>query len=104
MDMTVALLAESFAESMMISLGYLKLLEFFVKQYLIERRSLMPHTATLLGFYREDGDGEEGELRLAGTVEVCFDRRGANDSPHTPTAPKNSPYISNMAVRQSLRR
>nr|GMC88036.1 uncharacterized protein LOC109154830 [Ipomoea batatas]GMD95821.1 uncharacterized protein LOC109154830 [Ipomoea batatas] len=106
MDMTVRLLAESFAESMMISLGYLKLLEFFVKQYLIERRSLMPHTATLLGFYREngDGEGEEGELKLAGTVEVCFDRRGANDSPHTPTAPKNAPYISNMAVRQSLRR
>ncbi|XP_019158118.1 PREDICTED: uncharacterized protein LOC109154830 [Ipomoea nil] len=103
MDMTVRLLAESFAESMMISLGYLKLLEFFVKQYLIERRSLMPHTATLVGFYRENGDGE-GELMLAGTVEVCFDRRGANDSPHTPTAPKNAPYISNMAVRQSLRR
>ncbi|CAH9095374.1 unnamed protein product [Cuscuta europaea] len=108
LDMTVSLLAESFAESMLISMRYLKVLQFFVKQYLIDRRRLMPHAATLVGFYREedgDGDGDgDGEMRLAGTVEVSFDRRGANTNPPTPTAPKNSPYICNMAVMKSLRR
>ncbi|CAH9095376.1 unnamed protein product [Cuscuta europaea] len=77
LDMTVSLLAESFAESMLISMR------------------------------EEDGDGDgdgDGEMRLAGTVEVSFDRRGANTNPPTPTAPKNSPYICNMAVMKSLRR
>ncbi|CAH9146608.1 unnamed protein product [Cuscuta epithymum] len=102
LEMTVSLLAESFAESMMISMRYLKVLQFFVRQYLIDRRRLMPHAATLVGFYREeDGDGE---MKLAGTVEVSFDGRGANTNPPTPTAPMNSPYICNMAVIKSLRR
>lgn len=109
MDAIVALLAESFAESMHWPSGYLSLLRFLVKQYLIERRSLMPHTATLIGFYRGKENGvleeeEEEEEQLAGTVEVCFDKRGANASPPTPTAPKNSPYISNMTVKNLLRR
>lgn len=110
MDAIVALLAESFAESMLWPSGYLSLLRYLVKQYLIERRALMPHTATLIGFYRGKENGvleqeeEEEEEQLAGTVEVCFDKRGANASPPTPTAPKNSPYISNMTVKSSLRR
>ncbi|KAL2519506.1 Acyl-CoA N-acyltransferases (NAT) superfamily protein [Abeliophyllum distichum] len=70
MDMTVTLLAESFAESMMMAKGE---------------------------------NGEE-DFELAGTVEVCFDKRGANTNPPTPTPPKNSPYICNMAVRMPLRR
>lgn len=101
MDMTVTLLAESFAESMMMAKGYVKLLEFLVRNYLIERRAMMPHSATLLGIYRENG---EEDFELAGTVEVCFDKRGANTNPPTPTPPKNSPYICNMAVRRPLRR
>ncbi|XVE92482.1 hypothetical protein REPUB_Repub01dG0100900 [Reevesia pubescens] len=102
MDLTVGLLALSFAESMFMSLGYEALLRFFVKQYLIERRAVMPHAVTLVGFYREKG-GQRGE-ELAGTVEVCFDKRGANASPPTPTPPKNSPYICNMTVTKELRR
>lgn len=101
MDMAVGLLAESFAESMSLPSGYVRLLEFLVKQYLIERRGLMPHSATLLGFYKED---EEEDLQLAGTVEVSFNKRGANASPPSPAPPKNSPYICNMAVKEPLRR
>ncbi|CDP00199.1 unnamed protein product [Coffea canephora] len=101
MDMTVSLLSETFAESMLLPKGYVRFLEYLVKQYLIERRTLMPHTATLVGFYKED---EEEDLQLAGTVEVCFNKKGANASPPTPTPPKNSPYISNMTVKESLRR
>ncbi|KAA8529533.1 hypothetical protein F0562_033668 [Nyssa sinensis] len=101
MDMTAGLLSESFAESMMLPKAYESVLGFLVKQYLIERRTLMPYTATLIGFYRED---EEENLQLAGTVEVCFDKRGANASLPTPTPPKNSPYICNMTVKKTLRR
>lgn len=101
MDATVRLLAESFAESMLLPGGYVSLLRFLVKQYLIERRGVMPHAATLVGFYK---GGEEGEEELAGTVEVCFDKRGSNASPPTPTPPRNSPYICNMTVKEQLRR
>lgn len=100
LDMTVELLAESFAESMFLPNMYLTVLGFLIKQYLLERRSLMPHAVTLIGFYR----GEEEEEQLAGTVEVSFDKRGANASPPTPTPPKNYPYICNMTVEKSLRR
>ncbi|KZV45013.1 hypothetical protein F511_30357 [Dorcoceras hygrometricum] len=101
MDMTATLLSESFAESMLIPNGYAKLLEFLVKNYLIERREMMPHCATLLGVYRENG---EEDFELAGTVELTFDKKGYNASPPTPNPPKNSPYICNMAVRNPLRR
>ncbi|KDP21312.1 hypothetical protein JCGZ_21783 [Jatropha curcas] len=107
MDMTVKLLAESFAESMLLPVGYVSLLRFLVKQYLIERRAALPHAVTLVGFYRGKGEGngeEEMEEEFAGTVEVCFNKKGANDSPPTPTPPKNSPYICNMTVKESLRR
>ncbi|KAF2302473.1 hypothetical protein GH714_036487 [Hevea brasiliensis] len=110
MDITVKLLAESFAESMLLPMGYVSLLMFLVKQYLIERRAVMPHAVTLVGFYKgkqeSNGDGEEEEQgeELAGTVEVCFDKRGANASPPTPTPPKNSPYVCNMTVKEPLRR
>lgn len=100
MDDTAGLLAESFAESMLIPAGYVYILKFLVKQYLMERRSVIPHAVTLIGFYRE---GEEEE-ELAGTVEVCFNKMGANTSPPTPTPPKNSPYVCNMTVKQQLRR
>ncbi|KAB2084581.1 hypothetical protein ES319_A05G343400v1 [Gossypium barbadense] len=102
MDLTAGLLAESFAESMLMPLGYGPLLRFLVKQYLIERRAVMPHAVTLVGFYRDKG-GEKGN-GLAGTVEVCFDKRGANASPPTPIPPENSPYICNMTVTKQLRR
>lgn len=102
MDMTVGLLSESFAESMIGgSGGYLKLLEFLVKNYLIERRERLPHNATLVGVYRET---DQTDYELAGTVEVTFDKIGANANPPTPPAPKNAPYICNMAVRSALRR
>ncbi|KAI4328306.1 hypothetical protein L6164_020669 [Bauhinia variegata] len=105
MDITVDLLAVSFAESMQLPSGYISVLKFFVKQYLIERRTSMPHMATLIGFYRGMAEGgEEQEVQLAGTVEVCFNKRGASASPPTPTPPKDSPYICNMAVKRSLRR
>ncbi|XP_028774937.1 uncharacterized protein LOC114731861 [Neltuma alba] len=98
MDMTIGLLAESFAESMVLPVGYVSVLKFLVRQYLMERKIQMPHMATLIGFYKETGEGgEEQEVQLAGTVEVCFNKMGANASPPTPTPPKDSPYISNMA-------
>ncbi|KAD2803912.1 hypothetical protein E3N88_37289 [Mikania micrantha] len=104
MDMTVELLAESFAESMLLPKAYVKLLAFLVKQYLIERRAMMPHAATLIAFHRRDTDGELEDIQLAGTVEVTFDKLGANSSPPTPTPPKDAPYICNMTVKKSLRR
>ncbi|KAJ6689441.1 hypothetical protein OIU85_005807 [Salix viminalis] len=109
MDITVKLLAESFVESMVLPVGYVSLLRYLVKQYLIERRAAMPHAVTLIGFYKAKQEMDAGEEmedveELAGTVEVCFDKRGANTSPPTPTSPKNAPYICNMAVKGSLRR
>ena len=109
MDITVKLLAESFVESMSLPVGYVSLVCYFVQQYLTERRAAIPHAVTLIGFYKgkqETNGGEEEEdlEELAGTVEVCFDKRGANASPPTPTPPKNAPYICNMAVKQSHRR
>ncbi|KAL6567795.1 hypothetical protein OROGR_001463 [Orobanche gracilis] len=101
MEVTATLLSESFAESMMITADYLQLLEFYVKNHLIERREKMPHNATLLGIYREIGDDD---FELAGTVDLTFDRNGINRNPPTPTPPKNSPYICNMAVAKPLRR
>ena len=102
-DITANLLAESFAVSLLLPIAYVKLLAYLVKQYLIEKRALMPHTATLVGFCKGVDGGEEEE-QLAGTVEVSFNKRGANASPPTPTPPKNSPYICNMTVREPLRR
>lgn len=103
LDMTVGLLAESFIESMLLPNMYLTVLGFLIKQYLIERRNLIPHAVTLIGFYREEEDiGEQEEL--AGTVEVSFDKRGANATPPTPTPPKDCPYICNMTVKKPLRR
>ncbi|KAI7725344.1 hypothetical protein M8C21_029692, partial [Ambrosia artemisiifolia] len=103
MDITVELLAESFAESMMLPKPYVKLLAFLVKQYLTERRALMPHAATLIAFHRSER-GEGGDIELAGTVEISFDKLGANASPPTPTPPKDAPYICNMTVKKTLRR
>lgn len=64
----------------------------------------MPHMATLIGFYRGMVDDEEQEVQLAGTVEVTFDKSGANSTLPSPTPPKDSPYICNMVVDKSLRR
>ncbi|KAJ6718986.1 ACYL-COA N-ACYLTRANSFERASES (NAT) SUPERFAMILY PROTEIN [Salix purpurea] len=108
-DITVKLLTESFVESMSLPVGYVSLVCYFVQQYLIERRAAIPHAVTLIGFYKgkqetKGGEEEEDLEELAGTVEVCFDKRGASASPPTPTPPKNAPYICNMAVKQSHRR
>ncbi|KAK9707347.1 hypothetical protein RND81_07G191200 [Saponaria officinalis] len=105
-DSIVELLAESFAESMLLPNMYLKLLGFLVKQYLIERRSLIPHTVTLIGFFRlGENFGDEIEIgELSGTVEISFDGKGANSSPPTPIPPKNCPYICNMTVKKEFRR
>lgn len=106
MDSTVHLLAESFGESMLLPSGYQSVLRFLVKQYLIERREVLPHAVTLVGFFRKktDGGSDGEEAEMAGTVEVCLDKRGANASPPSPTPPKESPYICNMTVKEDLRR
>jgi hypothetical protein len=109
-DAIVCLLAESFAESMMFPKRYIDVLRFLVKQYLIERRTSMPHMATLIAFYRGngngdgDGDDDDEEMQLAGTVEISFDKNGSSANLPSPTPPRDSPYICNMAVDKSLRR
>ncbi|KAL8138116.1 hypothetical protein V2J09_004117 [Rumex salicifolius] len=104
LDVASSLLAESFNEAMVWPSGYVNLLKFLVKNYLIERRAVLPHAITLLGFYRQESDDGDSEGELAGTVEVSFDKLGANASPPTPTPPKNCPYICNMTVNIPLRR
>jgi hypothetical protein len=101
-DPIVCLLADAFAELMLFPKCYINVLGFLMKQYLIKRRTLMPHVATLIGFYRGVTDGEE--MQLAGTVEICFEKNGVNSSRASPTPPKDSPYIYSLAVDKSLRR
>lgn len=101
-DPIVCLLADAFAELMLFPKCYINVVRFLMKQYLIKRRTLMPHVATLIGFYRGLTDGEE--MQLAGTVEICFDKNGVNSSRASPTPPKDSPYIYSLAVDKSLRR
>ncbi|KAB2632216.1 hypothetical protein D8674_028463 [Pyrus ussuriensis x Pyrus communis] len=113
------LLAESFAELMFLPSRYVFVLGYLVKQYLFEKMELLPNTTMLITFYKrrkEEGKEEEEEERLekveeedevellAGTVEVCFNKKGAVACPPTPTPPKNSPYISNIVVKKLLRR
>ncbi|CAN6448594.1 unnamed protein product [Victoria cruziana] len=99
-DKTVELLADSFAELSWAQFTYTPLLKVLVKQHLMERRAVIPHAATLVGLY---GTGN-GEMELAGTVEISFDWRGANANPPTPMPPRGSPYLCNMSVRKELRR
>ncbi|PKA52663.1 hypothetical protein AXF42_Ash001644 [Apostasia shenzhenica] len=100
-EQTVQLLAGSFAESMGMPPRYVQLLAFLVRQYVVERRFLVPHVAMLVGIYNEGGDKEPV---LACTAEVSFDHRGANAAPPTPLPPRDFPYICNMAVKKELRR
>ncbi|KAK1274062.1 hypothetical protein QJS04_geneDACA013274 [Acorus gramineus] len=104
-DATASLLAESFAESMLVPGQYTSILAFLVRQYLMERRALVPHATMLVGYYRrsEVGEGEEEGEVLVGTAEVSFDARGANASPPTPVPPRDLPYICNMTVCKGLR-
>ncbi|XP_077214395.1 GCN5-related N-acetyltransferase 5, chloroplastic-like [Tasmannia lanceolata] len=99
-ESTATLLVESFAESMSMPHRYMNLLGFLAKQNFTDRRALLPHTVTLVGFY----EGEDGVKELAGTVEVCFDLIGETVSSLTPTPPRDHPYICNMAVKKALRR
>ncbi|KAJ3694571.1 hypothetical protein LUZ60_010051 [Juncus effusus] len=100
LDSVSNLLAESFIETLFFPENYAKLLAFLVKNYLLERRALEPHTTVLLGLYSED----EKEAELACTVEISFDARGANAASPTPVPPPECPYICNMTVKKSLRR
>lgn len=100
LDMTVNLLTEAFYDSMSVPSRFMNFLEFMVKHYLMERRSLVPHAAILVGYFK----GEGGKAEIVGTVEVSFDLLGANASPQTPIPPKSSPYICNMAVKKGFRR
>ena len=97
---TAKLLAESFADSVLIPGRYVRFLEFMVGQYLEQKRAQLPYAATLVGFYCNGGDG----VHLAATAEVTFDARGSNVSSPSPPPPRDAPYICNMTVVQSLRR
>ncbi|XP_058115427.1 GCN5-related N-acetyltransferase 5, chloroplastic [Magnolia sinica] len=99
-EATIGLLANSFAESMSVPSRLVAFLTFLVKQYVTERRALLPHAVMLIGFYK----GEDGTEELAGTVEISFNARGANASSPTPVPPRDFPYICNMAVKETLRR
>lgn len=100
---TAKLLAESFADSVLIPSRYSHFLEFLVAQYVAQKRAQLPHAATLLGFYREEGGGA-AEASLAGTAEISFNAMGSNVSSPSPPPPRDAPYICNMTVEQSLRR
>ncbi|XP_017417932.1 uncharacterized protein LOC108328561 [Vigna angularis] len=88
---TVLLLAHSFVESLLIPVAYVNLLAFLINQYLLQLLTLLPNTATLVTFYtqtpspstataaKEDGEEplqEDVGAPLAGTVEICVNRRG----------------------------
>ncbi|XP_020083568.1 uncharacterized protein LOC109706952 [Ananas comosus] len=102
LDAAVELLAESFSESMWAPPRYTQLLAFLVKQYVVERRRLVPHAVVLVGLYTSKKGAEEAEL--ACTAEVSFDAVGAIAAPPTPPPPPDCPYICNMTVKKSLRR
>ncbi|XP_072994771.1 GCN5-related N-acetyltransferase 5, chloroplastic [Typha latifolia] len=102
LDSAVALLAESFIESMWLPDQYVTLLAILVNQYVVERRRLMPHMVVLVGLYKSKG--EEEEAQIACIAEVSLDALGANVAPPTPTPPRECPYICNMAVKKALRR
>ncbi|KAH9304256.1 hypothetical protein KI387_008660, partial [Taxus chinensis] len=96
---TLEILTDSFEELMWGPMTYKPLLSFTIKQHMLERMTLLPHAATLVGLYAE----REGEWTFGGTVEVSLNSKGAAEFPPTPVAPKNSPYLCNMAVNKSLR-
>ncbi|XP_078165959.1 acyl-CoA N-acyltransferases (NAT) superfamily protein [Carex rostrata] len=100
-DAVSHLLSESFIETLFLPPNYADLLAFLVKNYLLDRRSLLPHAALLVGIYSNDRDGLD---ELACTAEISFDERGANSASPTPVPPPECPYISNMTVKNSLRR
>lgn len=111
LDAVSDLLSESFIETLFFPPNYAKLLAFLVKNYLMERRVLVPHTTVLVGLYFEGRQvAEELELeqeqgaQMAGTAEISFDELGANAASPTPVPPRDHPYICNMTVRNSLRR
>ncbi|KAL7207681.1 hypothetical protein ACSBR1_029600 [Camellia fascicularis] len=60
-------------QSMLLPSAYVTVLGFLGEEYLIERKILMPYTATLIGFYRKD---EDENLQLGRTVEKPLRRRG----------------------------
>lgn len=80
-------------------------LEFLVKQYLDNQRTVFPHSATLVGFYKQKNNnpGEEEE-KVACTVEISFNALGMHSFPSTPLPPRDHPYICNMVVKRELRR
>ncbi|KAL5974325.1 hypothetical protein ACLOJK_030989 [Asimina triloba] len=99
-EATIRLLTESFAEAMSIPSRLLALLNFLVKQYVKERRALLPHAVMLVAFV----GGPNVEEVLAGTVEISFNAQGANVSPPAPVPPAEHPYLCNMAVKKDYRR
>ncbi|XP_038984051.1 uncharacterized protein LOC120111319 [Phoenix dactylifera] len=101
LDAVALLLAESFNRDKQSPGGNISMFAFVVKQYMIERRSVIPHAAVLVGFYKEK-DGEEAQL--ACTAEISFDALGAHPAVGTPRPPKECPYIGNVSVTKTLRR
>ncbi|XP_029127505.1 uncharacterized protein LOC109801564 [Cajanus cajan] len=97
--LAVRLLADSFADSLLLPAAYATFLGYLISRYLTHRATLMPHAATLLAFFTA-----HDQILFAGTVELSFDKAGANASVPAPAPPADAPYISNMAVDKSLRR
>lgn len=77
-----------------------------VKQYVMEKRSMLPHAATVVAFYKKKSkpSAADEDEKLAGTAEISFNALGMNASPPTPTPPRNFPYICNMTVEKKVRR
>lgn len=98
---TIELLAASFSDALWIPARYVRVLEFLVEQYVVQKRAQRPHAATLVVYYRER---DAAEAHFAGTVEVSFNAMGGNVSPPSPVPPTDAPYICNMTVKETLRR
>ncbi|KAJ1700209.1 hypothetical protein LUZ63_008721 [Rhynchospora breviuscula] len=102
-DAVSHLLSQSFIQTLFFPPNYANLLAFLVKNYLLGRRALLPHSTVLVGMYYS-ADAQDQDPQLACTAEISFDQRGANAASPTPFPPPDCPYICNMTVKNSLRR
>eukprot|EP00252_Welwitschia_mirabilis_P007299 TRINITY_DN18549_c0_g1_i2.p1 TRINITY_DN18549_c0_g1~~TRINITY_DN18549_c0_g1_i2.p1 ORF type:complete len:322 (+),score=53.08 TRINITY_DN18549_c0_g1_i2:296-1261(+) len=100
MSSTEDLLTESFVDLMWGPLTYRPILKLSVRENMLDRRSIIPHSATLVALHAPN----QGDWVLVGTVELSFNAKGSSPLMPTPIPPKDAPYLCNMAVDKKFRR